>query len=79
MGSQQFGEARLIVKPSARRVGVAPLEVVAVEFPGYRFRGEVLAALNAAADCGAIRIIVRNKRAMRASRLNRARRSSAVN
>ncbi|HEY1296254.1 MAG TPA: DUF6325 family protein [Chloroflexota bacterium] len=38
-------------------VGVAPLEVVAVEFPGYRFRGEVLAALNAAADCGAIRII----------------------
>jgi hypothetical protein len=45
MGSQQFGEARSSVKPSVHTVGVAPLEVVAVEFPGYRFRGEVLAAL----------------------------------
>jgi hypothetical protein len=36
---------------------MGPLEVVAIEFPGRQFRGEIMAALGAAVEHGAIRIV----------------------
>ena len=36
---------------------MGPLEVLVIEFPGTRFRGEVMQTLSTAIDTGAIRII----------------------
>ena len=36
---------------------MGPLEVLAIEFPGTRFKGEVMRSLAAAVDQGAIRIV----------------------
>jgi hypothetical protein len=51
---------------------MAPLEVIAVEFSGLRFKGEVLGAIQSAVDSGAIRIIdvvfIRKEGSARATR-----------
>jgi hypothetical protein len=36
---------------------MGPLEVLVIEFDGHRFKGEIMPALTAAMDCGAIRVI----------------------
>ena len=36
---------------------MGPLEVIAIAFPGHRFRGEILSTLAAAVEHGALRII----------------------